>query len=473
MTPFLFVVLLSVLCLSARCEDGLKLPIRRVPRARTHLGVLGNMLSSDVSVHDSMEYAYIAEINIGGQEFPVLVDTGSSDLWVISTNCTDTDCLGLSMYRPTSTLSITDIPFKLNYLMGSVSGTVGYETVTLGNYQICSQVFAIADDATDLSLSVRGYSGIMGLSLSAAASISTTSGIPLLENLFSAFRNDSNKFFAYKLGRDDDPSVADVSSFTIGQLDHDVLNTLTPNASFNEIPVVSRSDGTYDFWKLPLLSITIDNQPLQLSLSRVAGSSSPLAVLDTGTTLVLGPSRDVEDFWGSFGEGSTRKNVWGQWEVRCERAVRVGFVFGKEWKEGKEYVVDPSDVSWYGGRTSDGWCLGGVQANDGVNSADWILGDVFLRNVYVKHQVPTSSQRASIGLLQITDADSAMNRFRESRGQDYAPPVQIRSKIQRHRWVKLTPAVLFTTTWAVGFIGGSLGTPVVRTIKRRFGPTQQ
>ncbi|EPQ58400.1 acid protease, partial [Gloeophyllum trabeum ATCC 11539] len=421
--------------------------------------------------------------SIGGHDFPVLLDTGSSDLWVISSDCTAADCLGIATYQTTPTLSLTDTPFKLGYLMGSVSGTVGYETITLGNYQICSQVFAVADQATDLSLSATGYSGILGLSFPAAASISTTSGISLVQNLFSAFYDDSKKYFAFKLGRDDDRTEPDDSSFTIGQLDEEVLQSIGHNLSgdiqFDEMPVVARSDGVYDYWKVPLLSLTIDSQPLQLSPSRVPEASSPLAVLDTGTTLILGPTLDVENFWGSFGNGTTRKNVWSQWEVRCERAARIGFLLGKE---GHEYVVDPQDISWSGSRSGDGWCLGGIQANDQVNSADWILGDVFLRvfpfscissrlpqNVYVKHQVPTTSQPAVVGLLQATNADSAMARFKEQRGQDSAPPIQIRSAVHYRRRYKFTPIVLLTITWAIGFIGGSIGRLLFQRIGRCLG----
>ena len=44
-------------------------------------------------------------------------------------------------YTSTSSLStISDVPFNLNYLMGSVTGSVGTETVTLGPFQITAQV---------------------------------------------------------------------------------------------------------------------------------------------------------------------------------------------------------------------------------------------------------------------------------------------------------------------------------------------
>jgi len=54
------------------------------------------------------------------------------------------------------------------------------------------------------------------------------------------------------------------------------------------------------------------------------------------------------------------------WEVRCEKAVVVGFILGEQGSE-REYLVDPSDINWAVGGSVDGWCMGGIQANDGVS----------------------------------------------------------------------------------------------------------
>ena len=72
-------------------------------------------------------------------------------------------------------------------------------------------------------------------------------------------------------------------------------------------------------------------------------------------------------------------------------AAEMAFVFGNV-----TVYVDPADLSWGAQQSLDGWCDGGVQANDQVKlqpvcpnthlmgfsqviGGDWLLGDTFLR----------------------------------------------------------------------------------------------
>ncbi|KAG0705369.1 aspartic peptidase domain-containing protein [Suillus ampliporus] len=374
-----------------------------------------SVLLSDVSVASSQEYAYLIRADIGGQDFWITFDTGSSDLWVVSSDCTNSDCQGITRYSSSSssTLTLTDQPFKLTYLMGSVLGTVGTETVILGPYEISSQTFALANQTSGLGLSYTGNSGILGLSFPLAASIPVTSGIPVLNNLFAHF-DDQHRFFAFK-----NVSYSD-SSFTIGELDSSLTND---TSQFVFTPVFASTPDEYDFWKLPIQEITINSQVLPLSRSLVRGASSPIAVLDTGTTLILGPAGDVDAFWDAIGTGGSTKfdQQTKTWQVRCERAVDVRITLGNS-DTAKEYPVHPEDVSWAKDEAQDGWCTGGIQANNGVDSADWLLGAVFLRNVYAIHQGKTSSNPPMIGLLNTTDPSTALAEFTSSRGSDPAPP---------------------------------------------------
>ncbi|KAG8217374.1 aspartic peptidase domain-containing protein [Butyriboletus roseoflavus] len=351
--------------------------------------------------------AYLVNVDIGGQDFWVTFDTGSSDLvglfpvmrgdihllrhalvkWVVSSGCTDADCQGVSTYSPSasSTLHLSDTAFKLLYLLGSVQGSVATEIVTLGAIQIVSQTFgtiavqfnllpidahavfpALADETNQLYLATTGNSGILGLSFPPAAAIRSTVGTTLLGNIFSHL-DEPDRFFAFKLGRNSSDPSAINSSFTIGTLDPSVVDTPNGTAQLTYFPVFKTESSPYDYWKLPILNLTINGLLLPLSPSLVPGAPSPIGILDTGTTLILGPTVDVTAFWDSIGTGgSTRYNAQSNlWEVRCDRAVDVRFALGQG-DGGREYAVHPEDITWAEGKQKDGWCMGGVQINDGV-----------------------------------------------------------------------------------------------------------
>ncbi|KAH9854110.1 acid protease [Lenzites betulinus] len=426
--------------LSVGASSG-RIPLLRVPRvqnpSRQVAGVIENL-----SLQTSDQFAYLVNVTIGGQDFMVILDTGSSDLWVVSSDCTTTDCEGVHKYSQTPSLSPLDVSFHLNYLIGNVSGTVGTETVTLGEYQISSQVFAMANETNGLGLDGTGNSGIMGLSFPAEAAIDDTTGRTLVENLFSAFNDTSRRFFSYKLGRDQTSS-----SFTIGELDPTFANA-TADLVYN--PVFATKGSPYDYWKLPLQSLTVNGTSFSLSKSRIDGAPAPIAVLDTGTTLVLGPSADVSRFWESV--GSARQSERG-WEVPCNRAVVIGMVLG-EGDAQKEYTVDPADISWKEGSVDDVWCLGGVQSNDGVYSADWLLGDAFLRNVYVTHHAANDSQPPKIGLRGLTDPAVALAAFINDRGPDPGGPVHVRARADHTS--ALTGGGICGIATASGFVAGAV-----------------
>ena len=245
---------------------------------------------------------------------------------------------------------------------------------------------ALANQTSGLHLSGTGNSGILGLSFPRVASIAPTLGKTFLENILSSLP-EQDRMFAFKLGRDlfHNYSQNDaISSFTVGQLDPDVANDTT---AFTYTPVSLAGTTEYDFWKLPLQALTVNSVAIPLSRSLVPGAKAPIAVLDTGTSMILGPSVDVEAFWASVGgETVTRKNPdTGLWEVQCERGVIVGFVLGES-GSANEYVVHPGDINWATGANGSEWCMGGVQANDGVCSPKPF--SLFLTNLQASRSSP-------------------------------------------------------------------------------------
>ncbi|KAF9458653.1 aspartic peptidase domain-containing protein [Collybia nuda] len=346
--------------------------------------------------------------------------------------------------------------------MGSVLGTIAFETVDIGPFSISSQIFALANSTFGLGLSNTGNSGILGLSFPSIAAISLLDGETLLDNIFANF-DGPNRFFAFQLGRD--ASIDDANSFTLGKLDSNITDDWS---GFSFTPVSQAGGGSFNYWKLPLHSLVIDSVVFPLSPSLVRGADRPIAVLDTGTTLILGPTSDVKAFWRAVSqEGATRENpITKMWEVRCDRGVSVSFVLGDYGSE-REYPLDPSDINWEEGGSSGGWCMGGIQANDGVNSGDWLLGDVFLRNVYVTHHLSNSTNPPLIGLLNLTNPVGSILQFREDRGPDQSLPSTpwIRQGIPNiHRPRTSTIYVVSTIS---GFVGGAILTFIVRIRRDR------
>lgn len=253
----------------------------------------------------------------------------------------------------------------------------------------------MANKTDDLNLSNNGNSGILGMAFSSVATIKSTDGSTILANMFN-YLNDSSRFFALKLGRQSDSGYDPTSSFSIGELDFDFAHDFS---DFFFSPVLKAGADDYDYWKLPMQYLTINSTRLDISRSLVpnAPQGSSIAVLDSGTTLMLGPTVDVDNFWNSVGNVARKNSATGMWEIKCEKALSVGVVLG-DGSNMKEFPVHPEDVNWAAGGAGFGWCLGGIQANDKVsfliscqldshvliriyqvNSGDWLLGDVFMR----------------------------------------------------------------------------------------------
>jgi len=96
------------------------------------------------------------------------------------------------------------------------------------------------------------------------------------------------------------------------------------------------------------------------------------SIVDTGTTLIVAPTSDAEDYFDSIGaEARTYSGtVYGAYD--CNSPPPVSFSYG-----GKRIALDSQAITI--GTDDDGACLLSVVGEDtGLNA--WISGDAFLRN---------------------------------------------------------------------------------------------
>ncbi|POI32292.1 hypothetical protein CIB84_003956 [Bambusicola thoracicus] len=204
-------LILTVLCLHL-CEGILRIPLKKgksIREAMKESGVLhdylanhryydpaykffSNFATAYEPLANNMDMSYYGEISIGTppQNFLVLFDTGSSNLWVPSTLCQSQACANHNEFNPneSSTFSTQNEFFSLQYGSGSLTGIFGFDTVTIQGISITNQEFGLSETEPGTNFLYSPFDGILGLAFPAisAGGATTVMQKMLQENLLDA-----------------------------------------------------------------------------------------------------------------------------------------------------------------------------------------------------------------------------------------------------------------------------------------------
>src|ERR1051326_3521104 len=93
----------------------------------------------------NLDFSDIA-LGTPSQTFKVVLDTGSSNLWVPSTECNSIACYLHTRYdhSVSSTYKKNGTSFEIRYGSGSLSGFVSQDTFQIGDLKVKNQDFAEA-----------------------------------------------------------------------------------------------------------------------------------------------------------------------------------------------------------------------------------------------------------------------------------------------------------------------------------------
>ena len=128
---------------------------RKLVRGDTH------RQEENVILHDLKNAQYYGTLKVGTppQEFEVIFDTGSSDLWVPSLTCTSEsmNCASKTTFDKSKSSSYSEVSlgaktiFDIRYGSGEVRGTYGVDRVTLADdYTVEGQTLALVDSTDGL-----------------------------------------------------------------------------------------------------------------------------------------------------------------------------------------------------------------------------------------------------------------------------------------------------------------------------------
>jgi len=311
-----------------------------------------------VPLTNFMNAQYYTEISLGTppQTFKVILDTGSSNLWVPSTKCTSIACFLHTKYdsSSSSTYKQNGTEFSIHYGSGSMEGFVSNDVLTIGDIGIRGQDFAEAVKEPGLAFAFGKFDGILGL---AYDTISVNHIVPP----FYRMVND---------GLIESP----VFSFRLGSSENDggeaIFGGIEDSYYHGEIAYVPVRRKAY--WEVHLEKISFGDEELELENTGAA--------IDTGTSLIVLPTDIAEMLNTQIGA----KRTWnGQYQIDCAKVPNLptlSFHFG-----GKPYPLKGSDYIL----EVQGTCISSFTGMD-LNLPGgplWIVGDVFLRKYYTVYDL--------------------------------------------------------------------------------------
>ncbi|XP_053908334.1 cathepsin D-like [Cuculus canorus] len=370
-------VLGSLVLLVAAAGAVLRIPLERGPwvppkfwgdsggpRARSRAGGA----AAPTRLRNYMDAQFYGSIALGTppQRFDVVFDTGSADLWVPSSRCCWIYLACWLHRRYRSTLSLTHRPngtrFAISYGSGSLSGFLSVDILRVSNVSVPAQIFAEAVELPGFAFAAARFDGVLGL---AFPDVAAGPARPVFDSMMDQGLFTNNVFsFHLRSGA----SEGDGGQLIFGGIDEDLFE-----GPLHYIPVSRRG-----YWQVHVERLSVDGGALGCRAPTLCRGGCE-AIVDTGTSLVTGPSEEVEALQQILG-GTHMPG--GQYLLDCANITtmpNVTFVM-----EGRDFTLSPEEYVLQVGQERSPTCISGFMAMDVPPPAGplWILGDVFLTRFF-------------------------------------------------------------------------------------------
>ncbi|KAF9780172.1 aspartic peptidase A1 [Thelephora terrestris] len=312
-----------------------------------------------VPLNNFMNAQYFAEISLGTppQSFKVILDTGSSNLWIPSSKCTSIACFLHQKYDASSseTYKSNGTGIEIHYGSGSMEGFVSNDVFSMGDLTVQRMDFAEAIKEPGLAFAFGKFDGILGL---AYDTIAVSHVVPPFYYLVNEGLLDE-PVFAFRVGR----SEEDGGEATFGGIDHSAYK-----GNLVYAPVRRKA-----YWEVALDKIAFGDDILELDNTGAA--------IDTGTSLIALPTDIAEMLNTQIG---AKKSWNGQYTVDCTKVPDLPdltfYLGGKPYPlKGTDYVLN-----------MQGTCVSaftGLDINLPGGGSIWVVGDVFLRRYYTVYDL--------------------------------------------------------------------------------------
>eukprot|EP01013_Petalomonas_cantuscygni_P001873 TRINITY_DN11900_c0_g1_i1.p1 TRINITY_DN11900_c0_g1~~TRINITY_DN11900_c0_g1_i1.p1 ORF type:complete len:395 (+),score=111.99 TRINITY_DN11900_c0_g1_i1:42-1187(+) len=312
-----------------------------------------------IPLKDTANAQYYGPISVGTppQNFQVLFDTGSSNLWFPSSKCDD--CYFHQKYDHTKSTSYiaNGTKWKIQYGSGAANGFLSTDQVQIGGATVKS-TFAEVTDEPGYTFDVAFFDGIAGM---AFQSIAVDNVTPLWMDLVNQGVIPKASFGFYL-----NNAPMGISQ-TGGELTLGGVDPAHYTGNFTYAPLASET-----YWLIDVPTITVGGRAL----------GNPFkGVVDTGTSLLVFSTpiaKQINDALGCFTVSVLRGECF---FIGCPDPAtlpKITYTIG-----GRDFTLSGEDLMI---KTAiDGYdeCISTIIGLDIPGHPDYmILGDVFLRKYY-------------------------------------------------------------------------------------------
>jgi len=368
---------------------------------------------------------FLAPLDAGGQTFYVVIDTGSSDTWLINNEYTcvnprnssvidESNCGFGPTYSVTATAEqIDNRNFNISYADGErLNGQMITEDLTFAGITVDNQTMGLVTYAGWYGDDVS--SGLVGLAYASLTNQYSgnnpnvdVAGMtipydPLLTSMFN--QKLAAPLFSIALNRDVSQSEeAPGGVLAVGGIPDIPHGTFWSSSNITVIGM----DGTtgqpeYQFYAIDIDGWAVSaNQNADFDVKMTGNTKkTPLlsaptqdVIVDSGTSLIYAPSAVAAGVAAAFNPPAAVDRSTGLYHVACDATVPLfGIVVSS-----KVFYINRLDMIIDSGL---GFCVMGVQSNNGGLT---IVGDVFMRNVLTVFDVGAAQVRFSARKCQLTN----------------------------------------------------------------------
>ncbi|KAH7904283.1 aspartic peptidase domain-containing protein [Hygrophoropsis aurantiaca] len=309
---------------------------------------------------------WYGEISVGtpAQTYTVRFDTGSSDLFLPAVDCYN--CGDHKKYDPTSSSTSQDLEeqFSIGYPTYEyyATGDLFNDTVTIAGFTATKQTLGAASNySVQFDSSRFPADGLMGMAFQSGSAYNAT---PVFQSLVDQGAI-SEPVFAFKLAQNG-------SELYLGGTN----------------PALYEGDFTYapGLWEVKLDAVSVNGASILFATT--------YSVVDTGTSLIVG-GNDVDAFNKAIGAQDASDTVGrGFYTFPCNKVPNVSITYG-----GKEWPIPVQSFNLGPVSSGSNACVSSVIIGNAAPHSYWIVGDVFLKNVYTAFDVGNNR----VGFAELSD----------------------------------------------------------------------